>query len=80
MALDGQAERRYEMNDICLAISSVIAFIVFCGLEGGAFNCGQALMVLIPAMLLLLLSFINSPLYEPVEKGKRYAETKRPIR
>lgn len=68
------------MNDICLAISSAIAFIVFCGLEGGAFNCGQALMVLIPAMLLLLLSFMNSPYYEKVEQEKYHAETRRPIR
>lgn len=68
------------MNDICLVASGAMALITLCGLDGGAFNCGQALMVLIPAMLLLLLSFMNSPYYEKVEQEKYHAETRRPIR
>lgn len=67
-------------GDICLIASGIAALIAFAGLEGGAFNCGQALMVLIPAMLLLLLSFMNSPYYEKVEQEKYHAETRRPIR
>ena len=69
------------MSDILLMVSGAIAFIAFCGLEGGGFTCTQALLILIPAMLLLLLSFVYSPYYEPAEKGGcRYAEHKRPIR
>lgn len=69
------------MSDILLVLSGMMAFIVFCGLEGGAFTCSQALLGLIPAAALLLASFCRSSVYEPAEKGGYpYAEHKRLIR
>ena len=80
MKMQMEKKRTGRMNDICLVASGIVAFIALFGLDGGAFTCGQALAVLVPAMVLLLISFLKSGLYEPAEKEKYHAETRRPIR
>ena len=73
-----------EMNkgDICLITSGIVALIAFAGLDGGAFTCGQALLALLPAVALLLMSFNASAWAwnEPTERGRCHAESKPPIR
>lgn len=45
-----------NMNNLCLVISGLLGFTAVCGLEGGAFNCSQTLMVMVPCILLFLQS------------------------
>lgn len=63
-------------GDICLITSGIVALIAFAGLEGGAFNCGQALLTLLPAAALLLMSFNASAWAwnEPTERGRCHYE------
>lgn len=51
---------------ICIA-SAAESFIVACGLEGDGLTIGQAVAVLVPAMMLLVWSFYQTDWYEYIE-------------
>lgn len=52
---------------ICIA-SAAASFFVACGLEGDGLTIGQAVAVLVPAMILLMWSFCQTDWYEPTEE------------
>lgn len=57
------------MNSKPLCIASAAAsFIAACALEGDGLTIGQAVAVLVPAMMLLIWSFCQTDWYEPVEE------------
>ena len=70
LVLDIQSDRRWKgMNHkpLCL-ISMLICLVIACGLEGGAFSVGQAFVLIVPAAILLIWSFVQTDWYEPVQK------------
>lgn len=55
---------------ICVA-SAVASFMAACGLEGGGLTIGQAVAVLLPALMLLVWSYTQTDWYEPAERKGR---------
>lgn len=52
---------------VCIA-SAAASFFVACALEGDGLTIGQAVAVLVPAMILLIWSFCQTDWYEPIAK------------
>lgn len=52
---------------VCIA-SAAASFIVACALEGDGLTIGQAVAVLVPAMILLVWSYMQTDWYEPIVK------------
>ena len=60
-----------SMNPKPLFIASLIATILAAmALEGGALSFGQAIAVMVPASGLLVWSFMQTSIYEPVKGGE----------
>lgn len=64
------------MNPKPLFIASLIATLLAAmALEGNALSLGQAAIVLVPACVLMIWSFIQTDWWEPTEGGKEDTNT-----